>query len=170
LARIKNSTSRGQGSLSRVYPACLTHAMKIGVIIECSHIPRAQSYLGFQLEELHSRGVSFQLGLADTITLCSMVLVSIAKWFYVMRMLISRQPSPFLRLGTGYGGVLISTTPTQPFIGPTGLLYKSNSTHGTLFTQQPSHLFSRLHFYDIRSLQTNFILHTLIPHVVPCVV
>ena len=34
-------------------------------MIEFSHIAGAHSYLCFRFEELHSRGVSFQMGLAD---------------------------------------------------------------------------------------------------------
>ena len=79
LSRIKNGLYRGR-SLYQVYPACLTHARMFDVVtfhlpqyflkpscsIECSHIPRAHSYLCFRLEELHSRRVNSQLGLSDT--------------------------------------------------------------------------------------------------------
>jgi len=79
LARIKNVMSRRQGSLSGVYQTCLTHGKKLDVVIlqlpqyllkfsfltECPSISGAHSYLCFRLKQLHSRGVSFQLGLAD---------------------------------------------------------------------------------------------------------
>ena len=41
------------------------YLLKLSFLMECSHIPGAQSYLGFQFDELHYRGVTFRLDFAD---------------------------------------------------------------------------------------------------------